>query len=154
MYFMEFRDFAMTVAVTPGGEVLLSREYKHGTGDVAYTLPAGFIEPGEAPAAAARRELREETGYDGEAFEPLGAYLVFPSFSGARGSFFLARGVRHVAAPHPDEFEEIEVVPVPLDQLRQDLGQAAPLYLTDISSALALELALSRLGERGVRPRT
>jgi len=46
MYFMELRDFAMTVAVTPGGEVLLSREYKHGTGDVAYTLPAGFIEPG------------------------------------------------------------------------------------------------------------
>ena len=35
MYFMELRDFAMTVAVTPGGEVLLSREYKHGAGDVA-----------------------------------------------------------------------------------------------------------------------
>jgi 8-oxo-dGTP pyrophosphatase MutT (NUDIX family) len=152
MYFMELRDFSMTVAVTPGGEVLLSREYKHGTGDVAYTLPAGFIEPGEAPVAAASRELREETGYDGETFESLGAYLVFPSLSGARGSFFLARSVRRVAAPHPDEFEEIEVVSVPLDQLRQDLGQAAPRYLTDISSALALELALSRLGESGVSP--
>jgi hypothetical protein len=59
-----------------------------------------------------------------------------------------------VAAPHPDEFEEIEVVPVPLDQLRQDLGQAAPRYLTDISSALALELALARLGTEGVRRRS
>ena len=46
MYFMELRDFAMTVAVTAGGEVLLSREYKHGAGDVAYTLPAGFVEAG------------------------------------------------------------------------------------------------------------
>jgi ADP-ribose pyrophosphatase len=154
MYFMELRDFAMTVAVTPGGEVLLSREYKHGAGDVAYTLPAGFVETGEAPVAAARRELREETGYDGEAFESLGAYLVFPSLSGARGSFFLARGVRRVAAPHPDEFEEIEVVSVPLAELRQDLGEATPRYVTDISSALALELALSRLGASGVRPRT
>jgi ADP-ribose diphosphatase len=148
MYFMELRDFAMTVAVTPAGEVLLSREYKHGTGDVAYTLPAGFIEGGEAPAAAARRELREETGYDGEAFESLGAYFVFPSFSGARGSIFLARGVERVTTPHPDEFEEIEVVSVPLDHLRQDLGMATPRYVTDISSALALELALSRLGGR------
>jgi 8-oxo-dGTP pyrophosphatase MutT (NUDIX family) len=149
MYFMELRDFAMTVAITPGGKVLLSREYKHGAGDVAFTLPAGFIEPGEAPAAAARRELREETGHDGDAFEPLGAHLVFPSFSGARGHFFLAPGVRRVTAPRPDEFEEIEVVAVPLHELRQDLGATAPRHLTDISSALALALALPRLDGSG-----
>lgn len=145
---MELRDFAMTVAVTPAGEVLLSREYKHGAGDVAFTLPAGFVEPGEMPAAAARRELREETGHDGEVFESLGAYLVFPSLSGAWGHFFLAPGVRGVTAPRPDEFEEIEVVPVPLDELRQDLGAAVPRYLTDVSSALALGLALARLDGR------
>jgi 8-oxo-dGTP pyrophosphatase MutT (NUDIX family) len=149
MYYMELRDFAMTVAVTGAGEVILSREYKHGAGDVAYTLPAGFIEEGEAPAAAARRELREETGYDGDAFEELGSYLVFPSFSGARGYFFLARAVRRVAAPHPDEFEEIDVVAVPVDDLRRDLGAAAPRYVTDVNSALVLQLALARLaGER------
>jgi ADP-ribose pyrophosphatase len=151
MYFMELRDFAMTVAITPGGEVLLSREYKHGAGDVTFTLPAGFIEPGEAPAAAARRELREETGHDGESFEALGAHLVFPSLSGARGHFFLARGARRVTTPEPDEFEEIEVVPVPLAELRRDLGAAAPRYVTDISSALALTLAVQRLQD-GVRP--
>ncbi len=153
MYYMELRDFAMTVAITPSGEVLLSREYKHGVGDVAHTLPAGFVEPGETPAAAARRELREETGHDGETFEPLGAHLVFPSLSGARGYFFLARGVGPVTAPRPDEFEEIEVVSVPLDELRRDLGAASPRYLHDVSSMLATGLAVARLdGAPGPRP--
>src|SRR5262245_45965775 len=145
MYFMELRDFAMTVAVAPDGAVLLSREYKHGTGDVAYTLPAGFVEPGETPAVAARRELREETGHDGETFTPLGSYFVFPSLSGARGHFFLARDVQRVAPPRPDEFEEIEVVPVPLDELRRELGAASPRYVADVSSALALRLAFAHL---------
>ena len=54
------------------------------TGHPSLTLPAGFVEAGETPAVAARRELHEETGYDGAAFEPLGAYFVFPSLSGAR----------------------------------------------------------------------
>jgi 8-oxo-dGTP pyrophosphatase MutT (NUDIX family) len=153
MYYMELRDFAMTVAITPSGNVLLSREYKHGVGDVAHTLPAGFVEPGETPASAARRELREETGYDGETFEPLGAHLVFPSLSGARGHFFLARGVRPVTAPRPDEFEEIEVVPVPLAELRRDLTAAPPRYLHDVSSALAMSLAVARLeSSPGRRP--
>src|SRR5262245_21967225 len=147
MYFMELRDFAMTVAITASGEVLLSREYKHGAGDVTFTLPAGFVEPGEAPAAAARRELREETGHDGATFSQLGGYFVFPSLSGARGYFFLAPDVRRVTAPRPDEFEEIEVVSVPLDELRRDLGAASPRYVTDVSSGLALQLALTHLGK-------
>ena len=54
--------------------------------------------------------------------------------------------VRRVAAPHLDEFEEIDVVGVALDELRRDLVAPAPRYLQDISSALGTSLALARLG--------
>ena len=50
-----------------------------------------------------------------------------------------------MTSPEPDEFEEIDVVPVAFDELRRDLQAAAPRYITDVSSALALGLALSRL---------
>lgn len=154
MYFMALRDFALVVAVTLEGGVLLSREYKHGAGDVIFTLPAGFIEEGEAPEAGARRELAEETGHAADAFEALGAYLVFPGLSGARGHVFLARDVRRVAEPRPDEFEEIEVVTVPLEALRAELAAAAQgraeaaRHLGDVSSTLAVRLALARLDGR------
>jgi len=142
---MELRDVCLVVALTPGGEVLLSREYKHGAGDVIATLPAGFVEPAEEPAAAARRELAEETGHAAAVLEPLGSQWLFPSFAGARAHFFLARDVRPAGVPHPDEFETIEVRAVPLAELRADGKSPAPRHLTDVCSRLGVALALARL---------
>ena len=138
-YFMELRDVCLTVALTPDRRVLLAREYKHGAGDVIATLPAGFVEPGEAPEVAARRELLEETGYAARSFEPLASLLLFAGLSGSRAHFFLARDAAAVSAPHPDEYEEIEVMAVPL-------AEALPV-VKDAPSALGLALAVSRLGE-------
>jgi hypothetical protein len=53
-----------------------------------------------------------------------------------------------VTAPRPDEFEEIEVVLAPADELRRDLASATPRYVRDVSSALALRLAFARLDGR------
>ena len=49
------RDFAMAVAVTPDGHVVLERSYKHGPRRVALSLPAGYVEADETPDEAARR---------------------------------------------------------------------------------------------------
>ena len=49
------RDFAIVVAVTPDGQVVLERSYKHGPRSVALSLPAGYIEADETPDQAARR---------------------------------------------------------------------------------------------------
>lgn len=44
------------------GNILFVRQYRHAAGLDLLELPAGTLEPGEAPEACARREIREETG--------------------------------------------------------------------------------------------
>ena len=134
---LDLKDFSVVVALTPSRDVLLCREYKHGARGLMYTLPAGFIEPGESPEQGARRELLEETGHAAPAFSPLGTFLLVPDLASSRGHVFLARDARAETAPHPDEDEEIEVSAVPLDR--------AAGYLEDASSLLAFQLARPHL---------
>ena len=58
------------------GKFLLLRQYKHGPRTVSLTFPAGVIELGEESSAAARRELREETGIDPFDIRSLGRFVL------------------------------------------------------------------------------
>ena len=55
-------DWASVVAITTSGELVLVRQYRHGIDGPSLETPGGLIDEGEDPAAAARRELLEETG--------------------------------------------------------------------------------------------
>jgi ADP-ribose pyrophosphatase len=143
-FVLERPDAAIIVPVTESNEVVLVRQYRPPLEMMELGLPAGLVEEGERPEEAARRELAEETGYTGGEWELLGSLASSPSLKDNWAYLFLARGVEETAAPDPDEHELVEVVKVPLEDLR-GLVQAGKIVSS--SGVAGVMLALERLRE-------
>ncbi len=144
-YVVERPDAAIIFPVTGDGEVVLVRQYRPPIDRMELGLPAGLVEEGEKPEAAARRELAEETGYGGGGWEPLGSLASSPSLKDNWAYLFLARGVEEVAPPDPDEHESIEVVRVPLGEVS---GLVHSGEIVSSSGVAAVMLALDRIYAR------
>jgi ADP-ribose pyrophosphatase len=102
-------QFALVVPITRGGRYLLVRGYKHGPGRVVASPPAGLIEPGETPLAAAQRELLEETGYVSEKWTKLSELVADGNRQCGRMYLFLATDVERSVEPVRDETEALVV---------------------------------------------
>jgi ADP-ribose pyrophosphatase len=96
-------------------EIVFERQYRHAAGRFLIELPAGRVEPHEAPLAAAKRELIEETGYRAKRWTLLTKYFASPGFLGEWMQIYLARDIREgTANPEPDE--QIEVFRLKLSE--------------------------------------
>ena len=93
--------------------VILIRQYRHAAGQFLLELPAGRIEPGEAPLAAAKREMIEETGFRAGRWTLLTKYFASPGFLGEWMQIYLARDIRSGAAT-PEDDEHIQILPTTL----------------------------------------
>ena len=93
--------------------MILIRQYRHAAGQFLLELPAGRIEPEEAPLAAAKREMVEETGFRAKKWTMLVKYFASPGFLGEWMQIYLARELTAGQAK-PEEDEHIELVPMPL----------------------------------------
>jgi ADP-ribose pyrophosphatase len=140
------RDFVAMVAVTEADQIVLVRSYKHGTRRVSLSVPAGYLESGEEPIAAAKRELQEETGYASDDWTSLGRFVVDGNYGVSTAHIFLARGAREVAEPASGDLEEMDVVVAPLDDVSEYVRQGE---VVQLASAAALALGLLELRSRG-----
>jgi len=122
-YVLECDDWVNVVAFTTADELVLVRQYRQGREELSLEIPGGVVEPDEPPADAARRELREETGYTCEAIEPLGWVAPNPAIQTNRCHTYLATGCRYEGEPTPDEGEDIEVELMPAAQVRDALRE-------------------------------
>jgi 8-oxo-dGTP pyrophosphatase MutT (NUDIX family) len=130
---LETGDWVNVVPLTSEGRVVMVRQFRHGIRALTLEVPAGIIDASDAaPAAAAWRELREETGYAGGTLAPLGVVHPNPAIMNNRCHMFVAYDVEAVAAPQWDATEELAVETVPLDHVPELIRAGA------VSNALTL----------------
>jgi len=121
---------------TPGGEVVTVAEWRQAVGRVNRGLPAGSVEPDdESVAAAARRELREETGHEAESVRVVASVEPTNGLSDAVHHHVVARGCTPTAEQRLDENESIRVERRSYDDL---LAAAVDGDLRDGRAVLAL----------------
>ena len=113
--FVRHPGAAAVVAVDDSGRVCLVRQYRHGVEDFLWEIPAGKLDPGEAPQACAVRELAEETGVQARRWTSLGRFLPAPGIFTEVIHLYLARDLT-VGAPAPDADEELEIQWLPIEE--------------------------------------
>ena len=128
-FVVELPRTATALALTEEGKVLLVKQYRHPIGEVIYETPGGFIDEGEDVETGMKRELLEETGYSFSKIEHLGSVAANPALLNNFTDLFLATGGRQTAGQQLDYNEEIEIVPVSMDELidllkRQEIKQS------------------------------
>lgn len=111
---IECTDWVNIIALTAEREVVLVRQFRAGSAAVCLEIPGGMVDPGESAAAAAARELFEETGYRAPSWQRLGAVAPNPAIFGNQLHIFLAEGAYRAGAPEPEGSEVIDVELLPL----------------------------------------
>jgi ADP-ribose diphosphatase len=141
-YFVRENSSAVLIVPrTKDGEFILTRQYKHGAGQIVLEFPAGKIDQGEDVLAAARRELREETGGEADALTLGPTFFDDPTNSRGQTFVVFAEGVRLRYEQSLDSNEDINVVTLSRSALRRALDAG---HLRVAASVAAGYIALER----------
>ena len=130
--------FPPVVSVLPvlNGSVVLLRQYRHALGAYHLEVPSGVVEEGEAPVAAAARELEEEAGLKATRLDLLFEGVVSPGYSTEYSYVFLAEEPEKTQ-PRREEHEVIDTVEIPLGEAFNMLRGGR---IRDMRTVLALSL--------------
>ncbi len=132
------------VAVTARGGLVVVRQYRHAVRRTLLELPAGSVERGEAPLAAAKRELLEETGFASRRWRRLVASHPAPANSGIRKHYYLALDARRIRRARPERFEFLRPEVLPLARLLRQFPRIA-----GAAEGLLLGIAMAGRYHRG-----
>jgi ADP-ribose pyrophosphatase len=121
------RDWVNVVPVlrASNGErsFLMVRQYRHGAELITTEFPAGLVEKGEDPAAAAARELLEETGHRAGRLTLIGDLHPNPAFMNNRCFTFLAEDLEPAGPQALDELETVDFMSLPVSEVQARAGR-------------------------------
>ncbi|MCS6995066.1 MAG: NUDIX hydrolase [Anaerolineales bacterium] len=138
---IEHTGSVILIPVDDEGQMYFVRQYRHAAQVELLELPAGTLEPGEPPAEAAAREIREEIGMEAQHLEEIGAFYLAPGYSTELMHVFLARGLKH----NPLEADADEFLSVETLSVAEAFQQAERGALQDAKTLAALLLAKQHL---------
>jgi 8-oxo-dGTP pyrophosphatase MutT (NUDIX family) len=113
-YVIETGDWVNVIPLTKDRQVVMVKQYRHGSKQVTLEIPGGLVDPGDTPESAASRELLEETGYQTDNLTEIGIVNPNPAIFNNRCYTFIAGNIRKTREPMPDQTEDIEVVLIPV----------------------------------------
>ena len=144
-YVYEFPTWVGAFPVTEDGRIVMVGQYRHALGETIIEIPGGCVDDTDKDfQEAIARELLEETGYSFSSYEYLGRISPNPSTNTNLLHMFLAKGGKKVAEQLLDENEEIEVVLLSIDELKQLLRENKIIQSMHVSCIM---YALERLNE-------
>lgn len=133
-------DYVNVLVMTPEDEFLVFRQTKYAVDALTLAPVGGMIDAGEDPLGAARRELREELGYEAPVWVPLGKYATDANRGVGVGYLFLAREAVFVAKSASDDLEAQEILRLTRTELR-DAYLAGEFKVMSWSATVGLALA-------------
>jgi len=116
-YIIESQDWINVIPLTADHQVVMIRQYRHGSREVTLEIPGGLVDRGDTPEKAAARELLEETGYQAEEYVQIGVVNPNPALFNNRCYTFIARDAQKIRDPMPDQAEDIEVLLIPVSDI-------------------------------------
>jgi len=139
-YRIDSSDWVNIVPITPAGEIVLVKQFRHGLDGFTVEVPGGMVDAGESPAEAAGRELLEETGYRARQIVPLGGANPNPALFGNTLHVFLGKDAEWVSEVRNDGTEETHVLVASPDELRQLVRNGAVNHALVIAALYLLDL--------------
>ncbi len=118
-YVFDIPDWVNTVALTTSHEIVMIRQYRHGTKTFEYEIPGGLIDPeDESPVAAGMRELLEETGFAGESPFLMRSVNPNPAIQNNLCHTVFTSNARRASGTALEDGEDIETILLDIEKVR------------------------------------
>ena len=114
-------DTSHIIPILDDANLLMVETYRNGAGKRLLELPGGFLNAGERPRDAARRELLEETGYSSKVMKYLTYTYTWPGRSTQKNYVFCATGLTKIEDPKPEPFEKLKTIKLSRKQIANEI---------------------------------